>query len=222
MTQEKPQSEEKTSLLSDIIKASQASGNEQAVPPVTEVASPSNNPAEIPVSSGSNTPPLPPTPKKPREPLPPGTILKAIGALFFTGIIFFASFLAYIVFNPGEAQFFITMFGIDTKDVATLLRKFINGSFGIIMLVFSILWIITLFRAIWTPREQKRKKILAWMTAALIGILLFSILTFWIYLFKKIGEIVWDGGVIGVYDNVLYGNPISTGDSAIRSTKNMI
>lgn len=60
------------------------------------------------------------------------------------------------------------------------------------------------------------------MTAALIGILLFSILTFWIYLFKKIGEIVWDGGVIGVYDNVLYGNPISTGDSAIRSTKNMI
>jgi hypothetical protein len=148
--------------------------------------------------------------------------MKAIGAVLFTSIIFFASFLAYIVFNPGEAQFFITMFGIDTKDVASILRKFINGSFGIIILTLSILWLVTLFRAIWAPREQKRKKILAWMTAALIGVLLFSLLAFWGYLFKKIGEIVWDGGVIGIYDNTLYSNPVSESVSEIRSTKNII
>jgi PKD repeat protein len=166
---------------------------------------------------------LPPSPpKKPRQPLPPGTIMKAIGALLFTGIIFFASFLAYIVFNPWEAQFFITMFGIDTKDVASILRKFINGSFGIIILTLSILWLITLFRAIWTPREQKRKKILSWMTAALIGVLLFSLLAFWGYLFKKIGEIVWDGGVISIYDNALYANPVSAGVSLMSTTKNII
>jgi PKD repeat protein len=223
MTQENPQNEEKKSLLSDIIKASQETTsigeNSETVAQdntwATKQAAPGTLQAQWDAS-------VPPSPKKPREPLPPGTILKAIGALFFAGIIFFASFLAYIVFNPGEAQFFITMFGIDTKDVATILRKFINGSFGIIMLVFSILWLITLFRAFWTPREQKRKKILAWMTAALIGILLFSILTFWIYLFKKIGEIVWDGWVIGLYDNTLYTNPLSEWDAAITSTQNII
>lgn len=158
------------SLLSDIIKAAQESDTQEVSPSPTQVGST--------LPSGS-TPSDSQSPKKPREPLPPGTILKAIGALLFTGIIFFASFLAYIVFNPGEAQFFITMFGIDAKDVANILRKFINGSFGIIILALSILWLIALFRAIWTPREQKRKKILAWMTAVLIGILLFSLLAFW-------------------------------------------
>ncbi len=208
-----------SSMLSDIIKASkwqETSGNATSA----DTATPTNIDA---------TPPIPPSPgvtpppsKKPRQPLPPGTILKAIGALFFTGVIFFASFLAYIVFNPGEAQFFIIMFGIDTKDVATLLRKFINGSFGIIMLVVSIVWMVALFRAIWTPREQKRKKILAWMVATLVGILLFSILTFWIFLFKKIGEIVWDGGVIWVYDNILYSNPLSEPYAQVSKTQNMI
>lgn len=222
MTQENPENGEWKSLLSDIIKASQeAKDTPQTSEDTTPVVTPNDwtTPAATPEVAWTVTPP---PAKKPREPLPPGTILKAIGALFFAGIIFFASFLAYIVFNPGEAQFFITMFGIDTKDVATILRKFINWSFGIIMLVFSILWLITLFRAFWTPREQKRKKILAWMSAALIGILLFSILTFWIYLFKKIGEIVWDGWVIGIYDNNLYTNPISEGDAALLSTRNMI
>lgn len=60
------------------------------------------------------------------------------------------------------------------------------------------------------------------MTAALIGVLLFSLLAFWGYLFKKIGEIVWDGGVIGIYDNTLYSNPVSESVSEIRSTKNII
>jgi PKD repeat protein len=213
MTQGIPPGGTTPSLLSDIIKASQES-------PVQMTDDTQVTPQVGPVPPDGNLP-IPP-PKKPREPLPPGTIMKAIGALLFTGIIFFASFLAYIVFNPGEAQFFITMFGIDTKDVASILRKFINGSFGIIILALSILWLITLFRALWAPREQKRKKILAWMTAVLIGILLFSILAFWGYLFKKIGEIVWDGGIIGVYDNALYANPISEGIASLSSTKNII
>lgn len=213
MTQVTPPEGTPSSLLSDIIKASQESSTQEGLPVITDVGS------TLPTDDKD---PSPVPPKKPREPLPPGTIMKAIGALLFTGIIFFASFLAYIVFNPGEAQFFITMFGIDTKDVASILRKFINGSFGIIMLTLSVIWLITLFRAIWTPREQKRKKILAWMTAALIGVLLFSLLAFWGYLFKKIGEIVWDGGKINIYDNILYINPLSESVSEIQRTTNII
>jgi hypothetical protein len=163
-----------------------------------------------------------PSPQKPREPLPPGTVLKAIGAITFAALIVFASFLAYIVFNPGDAQFFVSMFGINTKDVANILRKLINGSFGIIILILSIGWIIALFRAIWTPREQKRKKLLAWMIALSVGILLFSLLAFWAFLFNKIGETVWDGGIINIYDNILYSEPLSRDNALINSTNNII
>lgn len=60
------------------------------------------------------------------------------------------------------------------------------------------------------------------MSAALVGILLFSLLTFWIFLFNKIGEIVWDGGVINIYDNTLYTNPLSASQSEITNTQNII
>lgn len=169
--QENP--EEKSSLLEKIIATANDTPENQVNP---EISNPPEN-----------------TPKKPREPLPPATIFKGILAMIFVALIVFASFLAYIVFNPGDAQFFVSMFGIDTKDVANLLRRLINGSFGVIILVLSIVWIITLFRAIWTPREQKRKKLLGWMIAILVGIILFSLLAFWAFLFNKIGETVWDG-----------------------------
>ena len=169
--QENP--EEKSTLLEKII----ATANDQAE---KQIDSETNNTSEN-------------APKKPREPIPPATILKGILAMVFVALIVFASFLAYIVFNPGDAQFFVSMFGIDTKDVANLLRRLINGSFGVIILVLSIVWITTLFRAIWTPREQKRKKLLGWIIAVLVGIILFSLLAFWAFLFNKIGETVWDG-----------------------------
>lgn len=164
----------------------------------------------------------PPSPQKKWDPIPPGMILRAIGVLIWVATIVFASFLAYIVFNPDDARFFITMFGIDTKDVATILRKLINGSFGIIILIFSIIWIVSLFRAIWTPSDQKRKKLLWWITAWLVWIMLFSLLAFWSFLFKKIWETVWDGWVINIYDNDLYTNPVSREFSEIQSTSNII
>jgi len=58
-----------------------------------------------------------------------GILLKGILSMLFVAIIFFGSFLSYIVFNPGEAQFFVTVFGIDPNDIAILLKKLINGSF---------------------------------------------------------------------------------------------
>jgi len=223
MNQESENTQEKDSLLNDIIRASRENiphadtsiESDIATWSSQATASSTQDTWDISWGWGQKWP-------RKREPLPPWTILKAIGSLFFTWLIFFASFLAYIVFNPWEAQFFITMFGIDTKDIATLLRKFINGSFGIILAIVSIVWFIALFRAIYTPKEQKRKKILGWITAGLIGVLLFSVLTFWIFLFKKIWEIVWDGGVITIYDNTLYSNQTARSVSQIRNTRNMI
>ncbi len=156
-------------------------------------------------SSSPQTNP-PPEIKKPREPISPGMFLKFIGTILFISIIFFGSFLTYIVFNPDQATFFINIFGINPSDIASLLKKLINGSFWIVIFILSILWFVSLFRAIWTKKDLKRKKLLAWLTAGLIGIILFSILAFWAYLFSRIDLIPFDNlkGSILVYDNDLY------------------
>jgi len=87
--------------------------------------------------------------------------MKFAWSLFFVAVIFFGSFLAYIVFNPDQAGFFNSMFSIDRNDIATILKKLINGSFGVIIFILSIIWIISLFRAIWTPKDLKRKRLLS-------------------------------------------------------------
>jgi len=56
-------------------------------------------------------------------------VLKLIGSLLFIAIIFFGSFLAYIVFNPDQASFFVTIFGISPNDIQKLLKTLINSSF---------------------------------------------------------------------------------------------
>ena len=211
MAEENKKDEQSSSILAEIIKENHSEPSNTNI-----VAETGNTP---PISTPTNNQD---NPKPPKQPIPPGTIFKAIGALFFAWVIFFASFLAYIVFNPGDAQFFVTMFGIDTKDVENILRKFINGSFGIIIFFLSIVWIIQLFRAIWTPTEQKRRKTLAWILAIVIGIILFSVLAFWAFLFQKIGQIVWDGWKISIYDNDLYSQTDTQHLSELNNTKNLI
>lgn len=211
-----PQAESsQTSFLDSIIAASKS-------PISQDVSGAWATPWADPSREGVSTPP--PPPKKPREPMSPMMILKAISSLLLVAIIFFGSFLAYIVFNPDQALFFVNTFGINPNDIATLLKKLLNGSFGIIILVLSIVWIITLFRAIWTPKELKRKRLLGWMTASLVGILLFGILSFWAYLFSKIGQIDFTnlGGNITMYDNILYTNESTLSIARLQSTNNII
>ena len=144
--------------------------------------------------------------KKPRDPMTAGMVLKLIGSLLFIAIIFFGSFLAYIVFNPDQASFFVTIFGISPNDIQKLLKTLINSSFWMTVLVFSMVWITSLFKAIWTPKEQKRRRLISWLTAGIVGIFLFSILAFWAYLFKIIKDTPYDnlGGAVIIYDNDIY------------------
>lgn len=131
--------------------------------------------------------------------------MKILGAIFLVALIFFGSFLAYIVFNPGEARFFIR-FGINPSQVASLLSNLVNGIFGSITFILSVTWVIFLFRAIITKKEFRRKKTVYFILSAFIGIILFSHIGFWAFLFKKIGASDFvnpNGGVIA-YDNDLY------------------
>ena len=161
--------------------------------------------------------------KRNREPISPAMFMKFIGTILFISIIFFGSFLTYIVFNPDQATFFINIFGINPNDIASLLKRLINGSFGVVMFILSILWILSLFRAIWTPKDLKRKRLLSWLSAGLIGIILFSILSFWAFLFKKINlidftNLKWS---ILIYDNDLYTHDKTRDYSLIQDGSNI-
>ena len=91
-------------------------------------------------------------------------------------------------------------------------------------LVLAIVWIVILFRAIWTPKELKRKRLFGWISAVLVGILLFGILTFWAYLFDLIKKTDFTnpGGNILVYDNALYTNDATKNIARIYSVANMV
>jgi PKD domain len=166
---------------------------------------------------------LPPV-KKPRDPMTTSTVFKLIGSLLLVAVIFFGSFLAYVVFNPDQAAFFVNIFGINPNDIQRLLKNLINGSFGIVVLIFSIIWIMSLFRAIWTPRDQKRRRLTSWLTAGVIGIFLFGILAFWAYLFGIINATNYTnlGGDVMIYDNDLYTNPVWREYAQLSTTKNLI
>lgn len=159
-----------------------------------------------------------------RTPVSISTVLKFVGSVLLVSVIFFGSFLAYVAFNPDQTVFFVNIFNIDPADLKNLLKILINGSFGVVVAVFSIVWIITLFRAIYTSREQKRKRLLSWLLAGLIGIVLFSIIGFWAYLFNIVGATDYTnpGWVVTVYDNDLYSNESTRSISRLKSTENLI
>lgn len=195
------------SLLSQIIAESQAVTQPPLPPATPTAATPSN-----------------PSPQKQKEPMNFGTFAKLIGSLLFVAIIFLGSFLAYIVLNPGQASFFVNNFGINPKDIGRLLSQLVNISFGMIFFVISIAWIVSLFRAFWTPKELGRKRLMSWLIVAVIGIFLFSILSLWAFLYKKIGTIPWDNqdGKVLIYDQDLYTHEKSKDIAEITNTSNMI
>lgn len=178
--------------LLDQILANNESTNQNPVNPVT----------------ANGIPPEPKPPKKPREPMSTATIFKLIGTLFLVFLIFMGMFLAYIVFNPDQAGFFVSVFGILPSDVANVLSGLINVSFGILSTIISIVFIVALFRAFWTPKEQKRKKLMLGLVATFSGIIFFTILGFWAFLFAQLqaANFANPNGNILVYDNDMFNN----------------
>ena len=118
----------------------------------------------------------------------------------------------------------MNIFGINPNDIQNLLKKLINGSFGITVLIFSIVWILSLFRAVWTPREQKRRRLISWLMAGVVGIFLFGILGSWAFLFRIINATDYSnpGGDVSIYDNDLYIHAESKEYAQIAETTNLI
>ena len=162
-------------------------------------------------------------PKKKIDPITPAVFFKYISALLLVSFIFFWSFLAYIVFNPEQTQFFVR-FGIDPDEIKVLLRKLVDIVFGIMTLIFSIIWIIYLFRSFLTPKEYQKRKTLAIMLAIFFGIILFGNITAWAKLVQQIKVIdpenpFWN---VLIYDNELYKSETGKDNAKIRKTSELI
>ncbi|NDK19806.1 PKD domain-containing protein [Candidatus Gracilibacteria bacterium] len=128
--------------------------------------------------------------------------LRIVGAIILVASIFFGAFLSYIVFNPGQAGFFIS-FGINPGDIARLLKQLVSSMFGVVTFILSVVWIVFLFQAILTKKEYKKKKTISIILSFFFGILLFSEITLWAFLVQKINATDYEnpnGGVV-VYDN---------------------
>ena len=85
-------------------------------------------------------------------------------------------------------------------------------------------WIISLFRAIWTPKTLKRKRLFGWLIASILGIVFFTILGFWAFLFQQINATDYTnpGGNVLIYDNDLYINEATQDIARIDSLDNII
>ncbi len=176
-----------------------------------------------PTPEGTSTPITPLPPKKKRDPITPAQMMRVLGALILVGLIFFGTFLAYIVFNPGQAQFFIR-FGINPGDVATLLQTLVNGIFGSLTFLLSITWIFLLFKAIITKKEYRRRKTLYIIGAFCMMLVLFSNIGFWAFLFQKIGasDFIKPNGGVTAYFNDLYLSDTYKDDAEIYDFNNLI
>lgn len=149
--------------------------------------------------------------------------MKFLGAVFLVALIFFGSILAYIAFNPSQAQFFVS-FGINPNDVKSLLTQLINAIFGILVMALAVFWIIILFRAIWTSKDMKRLRLIRWLMAGVSGIFLFSSMTLWAILVETIDATDYSNpsGSILLYENDLYNQEITRDESRIYETNDLI
>ncbi len=124
-------------------------------------------------------------PKLKKEPLKLQDFINIFWAILIVSIIFFSSFLTYIVFNPDQAQFFIELW-INPEDIKNLLKNLVNLSFWFVTIAISVIWIVLLFKAILTKSEYKKKKTIAIILSIFTWIILFSWITLWAFLINQI------------------------------------
>lgn len=168
---------------------------------------PSNSPQSTAQSVVNTNPPTnnnppPNKPKPPKKRITFAEFMRIAGAIVSVALIVFATTLAYIVFNPVQAQIFLT-FGINAKSIAALLASLTNGIFGSLSFVLAVFWILFMLRAFLTKKEYRRKKTISTILAIFFGIFAFSSVTLWVFLIQKINASDYtnpDGWVV-VYDN---------------------
>ncbi len=133
-------------------------------------------------------------------------------AILFIALILWWAFITFVIFNaqtPEDVSFFANLW-INLNDINSFLLKLTTFVFSIIITIESIILIISLFKALLTKKELKRKKTIFSVVSAILLIITFSTATLWITLDKAIKSLpnwlemsYWK---IQIYDNNLLKN----------------
>lgn len=133
-------------------------------------------------------------------------------AILFIALILWWAFITFVIFNaqtPEDVSFFANLW-INLNDINSFLLKLTTFVFSIIITIESIILIISLFKALLTKKEFKRKKTIFSVVSAILLIITFSTATLWITLDKAIKSLpnwlemsYWK---IQIYDNNLLKN----------------
>lgn len=161
--------------------------------------------------------------KKRRDPMTPKDFVRVIGAVSLTAIIAFSIFLAYVVFNPAQAQIFVQL-GVNPADLAALLNRLVFYAFLTLTSVESIVFMIVLFQAIITKKEFKRKKTIYTISSGFVLVIAFATMSFWAFLTQQIGAADFanpNGGVI-ISDNDWRGTEGLAEYATLTSFENII
>ncbi|EKE30011.1 MAG: hypothetical protein ACD_2C00061G0006 [uncultured bacterium (gcode 4)] len=123
---------------------------------------------------------------------------RIFGSIWLAWVVLFSAFIAYVVFNPDQAQFFISLW-INPQDIKNLLGKLVDYSFWLLTAVMSIISLIFLFTAFATKKEYSKKKTIATIISIFSIIVLFWVISFWAWLVT----IIWATDYVNTRWNII-------------------
>lgn len=140
--------------------------------------------------------------KPPKKSKSTWDFLRIFWSIALAWVILFSFFIAYIVFNPDQAQFFISLW-INPRDIKILLKNLVNVSFWAMTWFFSLVTLIFLYKAFVTKKEYAKKKTISIIMSIFCIIILFSEIWLWFVLWEKISAEDYENpyGWVIIYDN---------------------
>lgn len=158
-----------------------------------------------------------------------GAAFGFLWAILFIALILGWVFLTFVIFNaktPQDVSFFANLW-INLNDVNSFLLKLTTIVFSIVVLVEAIVFSISLFKAILTKKEFKRKRTVLTITAIILLVVTFSTGTLWITLDKAIKNLPnWQEmsyGNIQIFDNELLKSPnFDKGNALVKDYTSII
>lgn len=137
------------------------------------------------------------------------TAFSFLAWILFIALVVGWGFLSFIVFNAQtveDVSFFYNLW-INLNQINNFLLVSTTIVFSILVFILTVVWIIFLFKAIFTKKELKRKRLVSRIMSIFIFIVLFAAWTIWISVDKAIRALpnwqelsYWN---IQLYDNDL-------------------
>lgn len=160
---------------------------------------------------------------KTKQKISPGQAFGFLGVLLFVALILWGAFLAFVITHaqtPADVSFFSNLW-ISLNDINSFLLKLTTFVFSIVVIIEIILLVLVLFKAFYTKKELKTRRIALFIASGLVLSITFASATLWMYLDRTIKSLPnWlelSYGLIQIYDNNLLNTEEIGKDGALIS-----